>query len=73
MDITSRHRQESDLETERLLSAKLQAEKMLEARERMHRQNIKSLEDQVRLYSSFFNKIMIYKYNFFQTIFQKFF
>lgn len=47
IDLTSRHRQETELETERLRSAQLQAERMLEARERAHRQRVKGLEEQV--------------------------
>jgi rootletin len=47
IDLTTRHRQETELETERLRSAQLQAEKMLEARERAHRQRVKGLEEQV--------------------------
>ena len=51
IDITSRHHQENDLETERLRSAQLQAERLLEARERAHRQQIKGLEEQVRSFA----------------------
>jgi rootletin len=47
IDLTSRHRQETEMETERLRSAQLQAEKMLEARERAHRQRVKGLEETV--------------------------
>ena len=36
------------METERLRSAQIQAERMLEARERAHRQRVKGLEEQVR-------------------------
>jgi rootletin len=36
------------METERLRSAQIQAEKLLEARERAHRQKVKGLEEQVR-------------------------
>lgn len=47
-ELITRHRQESSLESDRLLSAKLQTEKLLEVRERAHRQHIKTLEEQVR-------------------------
>lgn len=47
IDLTSRHRRETELETERLRSAQQQAERMLEARERAHRQRVKGLEEQV--------------------------
>ena len=48
IDLTTRHRQETEMETERLRSAQIQAERMLEARERAHRQRVKGLEEQVR-------------------------
>ena len=47
IDLTTRHRPETEHETERLRSAQLQAERLLEARERAHRQRIKGLEEQV--------------------------
>ena len=47
IELTTRHRQETDMETERLRTAQLQSERMLEARERAHRQRVKALEDQV--------------------------
>jgi rootletin len=49
IDLTTRHRQETEMETERLRSAQLQAEKMLEARERAHRQRVKGLEETVSI------------------------
>ncbi len=48
IDLTTRHRQETEMETERLRSAQFQAERTLEARERAHRQRVKGLEEQVR-------------------------
>ena len=45
--MTTRHRKESELETDRLCSAQQQAEKLLETRERAHRHQIKGLEEQV--------------------------
>lgn len=47
IDLTTRHRQETEMETERLRSAQIQAERMLEARERAHRQRVKGLEEQI--------------------------
>ena len=49
VDVNTRHRAETEMETERLRSAQIQAEKLLEARERAHRQKIKGLEEQVGL------------------------
>ena len=48
IEITTRHRQESELEIERLRTAQIQSERTLEARERAHRQRVKGLEEQVR-------------------------
>ena len=47
IDLTTRHRAETEMETERLRSAQIQAERTLEARERSHRQRVKGLEEQV--------------------------
>ena len=47
IELTARHRQESELETERLCSAQQQAERLLDTRERSHRQQVKELEEQV--------------------------
>lgn len=47
IELTTRHRQETEMETERLRTAQLQAERTLEARERAHRQRVKGLEEQV--------------------------
>ena len=47
IDLTARHRKESELESERLCSAQQQAERLLESRERSHRHHIKQLEEQV--------------------------
>ena len=47
MELAARHRHETDLETERLRSAQLQAEKLLDARERANRQRVRGLEEQV--------------------------
>lgn len=49
IEVTSRHRQESELELERLRTAQVQSERTLEARERAHRQRVKGLEEQVRV------------------------
>ena len=48
IEMSSRHRQESELEIERLRTAQIQSERTLEARERAHRQRVKGLEEQVR-------------------------
>ena len=48
IDLANRHRQESELEIERLRTAQLQAERTLEARERAHKQRVKGLEEQVQ-------------------------
>ncbi|CAI9741497.1 Hypothetical predicted protein [Octopus vulgaris] len=45
--MTTRHRAETEMETERLQTAKLQAERTLEVREHSHRQRVKGLEEQV--------------------------
>lgn len=52
IDLTTRHRAETEMETERLRSAQTQAERMLETRERAHRAKVKGLEETVsyRLY-----------------------
>lgn len=47
IEITTRHRQESEMEIDRLRTAQVQAERTLEARERAHRQRVKGLEEQV--------------------------
>jgi len=47
IDLTTRHRSETEMETDRLRSAQLQAEKTLESRERAHRQRVKGLEEQI--------------------------
>ena len=47
MELTARHRQETELETERLRSAQIQAEKLLDARERANKQRVRGLEEQV--------------------------
>jgi len=47
LDITTRHRAETEMEVDRLRSVALQAERTLEARERAHRQRVKGLEEQV--------------------------
>lgn len=46
-DMAQRYRSETDGEMDRLKTDKAQAERMLENRERMHRQRIKGLEEQV--------------------------
>ena len=47
IDLTTRHRAETEMETERLRQAQMQAEKLLDARERAHRQKIKGMEETV--------------------------
>lgn len=47
IDLTTRHRAETEMETERLRSAQNQAEKALESRERSHKQRVRGLEGQV--------------------------
>lgn len=47
METAARHRQELQMEIERLRNAQIQAERTLDARERAHRQRVKGLEEQV--------------------------
>ena len=47
IDLTTRHRAENEMETERLRQAQMQAEKLLDARERAHRQKVKGMEETV--------------------------
>jgi len=47
LEVTARHHQELDLETDRLRDSQLQAEVALETRERAHHQRVKCLEEQV--------------------------
>ena len=47
IDLTTRHRDETEMETERLRTSQMQAERTLESRERAHRQRVKGLEEQV--------------------------
>ena len=47
IDVTTRHRAETEMETERLRTAQIQAERMLETRERANRTKIKGLEETV--------------------------
>ena len=47
MELTERHRKERELETERLCSAQQQSERVLETKERAHRQQLNALEEQV--------------------------
>jgi rootletin len=47
IDITTRNRKETEMETERLRSSQIQSERQLESREKSHRQRIKSLEEQI--------------------------
>ena len=46
IDLTTRHRAETEMETERLRANQNQAERTLESRERTHRQKVKGLEEQ---------------------------
>lgn len=50
MELSMRHRQELDTESERLRITQQQAETTLESRERAHRQRVKGLEEQVNTY-----------------------
>lgn len=52
--MSDRHRREVDTELDRLRGDKCQAERMLESRERLHRQRIKGLEEQVCLIFSLY-------------------
>ncbi len=47
LEVTACHRQELDLETERMRDSQQQAERALEAREKAHRQRVHCLEEQV--------------------------
>uniref|UniRef100_A0AAV2KYH3 Sushi, nidogen and EGF-like domain-containing protein 1 n=1 Tax=Knipowitschia caucasica TaxID=637954 RepID=A0AAV2KYH3_KNICA len=47
LEVTARHHQELDLETERLRASQQQAEQALESREKAHRQRVRCLEEQV--------------------------
>lgn len=47
LEVTTRHRQELELETGRLRGAQQQAERALEVREKAHRQRVRCLEEQV--------------------------
>jgi len=47
IDLTTRHRAETEMETERLRSAQDQAERTLDARERQNRQRVKGLEETI--------------------------
>lgn len=47
VDITSRHRQEMEMESERSRMSQTQIEKTQVAREKAHKQRIKGLEEQV--------------------------
>lgn len=49
LETATRHRQELQVEIERLRGSQVQAERTLEARERAHRQRVKGLEEQVSL------------------------
>ncbi|XP_034387086.1 rootletin [Cyclopterus lumpus] len=47
LEVTARHHQELDLDTDRLRDSQFQAEHALETREKAHRQRVKCLEEQV--------------------------
>lgn len=47
LEVTARHHQELDMETDRLRDSQLQAEQALERREKAHRQRVRCLEEQV--------------------------
>ncbi|XP_068447240.1 rootletin isoform X3 [Clinocottus analis] len=47
LEVTARHHQELDLETDRLRDSQFQAEQALETREKAHRHRVKCLEEQV--------------------------
>jgi len=46
-ELTARHRQDNDLQTERLCSAQQQADRLLQSKERAHKLQVNALEDQV--------------------------
>ena len=50
MEITSRHRQEIEVEGERARAWQAQMEKTSQARERAYKQKTKGLEEQVRIF-----------------------
>ena len=47
VELAERHRQETELETDRARSAQMQAERTLESREKLYRARVKGLEEQV--------------------------
>lgn len=49
VELTSRHRQEVELESDRAKQSQSQLEKTQMARERAHKQRVKGLEEQVSL------------------------
>lgn len=49
IDLTTRHRAETEMETDRLRQAQMQAERLLESRERANRQKVKGLEETVSI------------------------
>ena len=51
VELTTRHRQEVDLESERAKQSQNQLEKTQLARERAHKQRVKGLEEQVSMKS----------------------
>ena len=54
IDLTTRNRKEIELETDRIRTSQVQIEKTLEVREKVHRQRIKSLEEQVYIVNNYF-------------------
>lgn len=48
LEAAARHHQELDLETQRLRESQLQAQSVLESREKAHRQRVRGLEGQVQ-------------------------
>ena len=51
VELTTRHRQEVDIESERAKQSQSQLEKTQLARERAHKQRVKGLEEQVSMKS----------------------
>ena len=50
IDLTTRHRAETEMETDRLRQAQMQAERLLESRERANRQKQKGMEETVSVH-----------------------
>lgn len=63
LEVSARHKQELDLESERMRDSQQQTERALEAREKAHRQRVHCLEEQVgEYYEDVTKSITIYIY-----------